>query len=90
MSEADVAALLRDTMLLAVMLGGPPLLAGLVVGLLISLLQAVTQINEATLAFVPKVIAIGMALLLAGSFMFAKLADYTRMLMLRLIDIGAT
>ena len=90
MSESDVAAMLRDAMIVTLFLGGPPLMAGLVVGLLISLFQAVTQINEATLAFVPKVLAIGMAMLLAGSFMFATLSDYTRALFTRLIEIGAT
>lgn len=65
-------------------------MAGLVVGLVISLFQAVTQINEATLAFVPKVLAIGVAMLLAGSYMFATLSDYTRALFTRLIEIGAT
>ena len=82
--------MLRDAMIVTLFLGGPPLMAGLVVGLLISLFQAVTQINEATLAFVPKVLAIGMAMLLPGSFMFATLSDYTRALFTRLIEIGAT
>lgn len=90
MTESDVAALLRDAMRITVLLGGPPLLAGLVVGMLISLLQAVTQINEATLAFVPKVIAIGAALMIAGSYMFASLADYTRTLFARMIELGTT
>lgn len=90
MTEADVATLLRDAMVVTLVLGGPPLMAGLVVGLLISLFQAVTQINEATLAFVPKVLAIGMAMMLAGSYMFASLSDYTRGLFTRLIEIGAT
>lgn len=90
MTEADVAALLRDAMIVTLVLGGPPLMAGLVVGLLISLLQAVTQINEATLAFVPKVLAIGVAMLLAGSYMFSTLADFTRGLLARMIESGAT
>lgn len=90
MNETDVAALLRDAMIVTLILGGPPLMAGLVVGLLISLLQAVTQINEATLAFVPKILAIGAAMLLAGSFMFSTLADYTRALFARIIESGAT
>ena len=90
MSEADVATVLRDAMILMVVLGGPPLMAGLVVGLLISLFQAVTQINEATLAFVPKVLAMGVAMMLAGSYMFARLADYTRGLLARMVEIGAS
>ena len=58
MNDADIAVLLRDGMLVMLKLGGPPLLVALAVGLVVSLLQAVTQINEATLAFVPKVLAL--------------------------------
>ena len=58
MNDADIALLLRDGMLVMLKLGGPPLLVALAVGLLVALLQAVTQINEATLAFVPKVLAL--------------------------------
>lgn len=90
MNEADVASVLRDAMVVTLLLGAPPLLAGLVVGLLVSLLQAVTQINEATLAFVPKVMAIGATMVLAGSYMFTALADFSRTLFARLVDIGAT
>lgn len=90
MAESDVAAVLRDALLLTVKLGAPPLLAALVVGLLISLLQAVTQINEATLAFVPKVLAIGAALVIFGGFMFAALAEYTGALFGRIVELGGT
>ena len=88
MAESDVAAILRDALLLTMKLGAPPLLAALVVGLLISLLQAVTQINEATLAFVPKVLAIGATLVIFGGFMFAALAEYTVSLFGRIVDLG--
>ena len=66
MNDADTAMLLRDGMLVMLKLGGPPLLVALAVGLLVALLQAVTQINEATLAFVPKVLALCAALMLLG------------------------
>jgi flagellar biosynthesis protein FliQ len=56
MNDTDTALMLRDGMLVMLKLGGPPLLVALAVGLVVSLLQAVTQINEATLAFVPKVL----------------------------------
>ena len=78
MTEADVAALMRESMMLTLLLGGPPLLAGLVVGLLVSLLQAVTQINEATLAFVPKLIAAIAVFALAGPWMLTTLVEYIR------------
>jgi flagellar biosynthesis protein FliQ len=88
MTEADIAELIRDGMVVMLKLAGPLLLVGLVVGLLVSLLQAITQINEATLAFVPKVLAIGVTLMLLGSFMFSNLATYTRLLLDRMISAG--
>ena len=90
MNDADIAMLLRDGMVVMLKLGGPPLLVALVVGLLVALLQAVTQINEATLAFVPKVLALGVALVLLGPFMLSTLSDYTHTLFDRLIAIGGS
>ena len=90
MNEADVAAVLRDALLVALRLTGPPLAAGLVVGALVSLLQAVTQIQEATLAFVPKAVALALVLALTTPFMFAALSGYTHRLMDRIIAIGAS
>ena len=90
MTDIDLANLLRDAMLVMLKLGGPPLLVALVVGLVISLLQAITQIHEVTLAFVPKVLAIGLALLLLGPFMLATLSGYTRLLFDRIITIGGS
>lgn len=88
MDDAGVAAALRDTLLVVLKLGGPPLLAMLVVGLVVSLVQAVTQVNEATLVFLPKVLVLGGALALLGPFMMATLSDFTRTLMDRLVLVG--
>jgi flagellar biosynthesis protein FliQ len=90
MNDADIAMLLRDGMLVMLKLGGPPLLVALVVGLVIALLQAITQINEATLAFVPKVLALCAALVLLGPFMLATLSAYTHTLFDRLVVIGGS
>jgi flagellar biosynthetic protein FliQ len=90
MNESDIALLVRDGMLVTLKLGGPLLGVALVAGLLISLLQAVTQINEATLAFVPKLLAIGVALILLGPFMVSTLSDYTLRLFDRLIVVGGS
>ncbi len=88
MNESDIANLVRECMLVLLKLGGPLLLIGLVVGLIISVLQAVTQINEATLAFVPKVVAMGAAALILGPFMFSTLAAFTRLLLDRMAGAG--
>ena len=90
MTEADTGALLAEAMLIIAKLGGPPLLAALVVGVVIALFQAVTQINEATLAFIPKVLALGVTMVLLGSFMFTTLASYTRLLFDRIVAVGGS
>jgi len=88
MDDAGVAAALRDTLLVVMKLGGPPLLAMLAVGLVVSLVQAVTQINESTLVFLPKVLVLGGMLALLGPFMMATMSDFTHVLMDRLVLAG--
>ena len=88
MQETDVAALLREAMIVTLKLGGPPLLAALSIGLVMSLLQAITQINEQTLAFLPKVVGIGVTLTLLGSFMLATLVAYTQSVFDRMVAVG--
>ena len=90
MNDADSAVLLRDGMLVLLKLGGPPLLVALVVGLVVALLQAVTQINEATLAFLPKALALCVALVLLGPFMQATLSGYMHTLLDRVVAIGGS
>ena len=88
MSEAEAAGALRDALWLTLKLGGPLLVAALVVGLVVSLLQAVTQINEPTLAFLPKALVLGAALALMGPFMSDQLAGFAHGLMDRLVSVG--
>ena len=88
MQEGDVGLVLRDLFIVVLKLGAPGLVTAMAVGLIISLIQSVTQINESTLAFVPKVLALGAALMLAGPFMYATLADYSHTIFDRLIAIG--
>lgn len=90
MTEGDVGLLLRESMLVVLKLGAPTLLVALVAGLLMSVLQAATQINEATLAFVPKVAAIGVTLVLTGSFMATTLAEFARLLFDRIVQVGGS
>ncbi len=88
MGNAEVAAALRETLWIVLKLGGPLLLATLAVGLVVSLVQAVTQINEASLVFLPKVLVLCGALALLGPFMATTLTDYTQVLMDRLVLVG--
>jgi flagellar biosynthetic protein FliQ len=70
----DVA---RNAFTLALEIGGPLLLSSLVIGMLVSIFQAVTQINEATLSFVPKILAVAGTLAVLGPWMGATLVTYT-------------
>ena len=88
MDDVEIAASLRETLWIVLKLGSPLLVAALAVGLIVSLIQAVTQINEATLVFLPKLLVLGGALALLGPFMASSLADYTHVLMDRLIVVG--
>ncbi len=90
MNDADTALLLRESMLVMLKLGGPPLLVALIVGLLVALIQAITQINEATLAFLPKALALCAALMLLGPFMLSTLSGYTHSLLDRLVAVGGS
>jgi flagellar biosynthetic protein FliQ len=75
-----VISLAMQAMSLAMKVALPLLLAGLVVGLLISIFQAVTQIQEMTLAFIPKIIAIGVVMVVAGPWMLGQIVSYTEQL----------
>ena len=77
MSIGDITALLRGGIQQVLILAAPLLLSALVVGLVVAILQATTSIQEQTLTFVPKVIAILLMLAFLGGFMFSSLRDYT-------------
>jgi flagellar biosynthesis protein FliQ len=78
MSPDMVMTIGRQTLNITVMLCAPLLLSALAVGLLISILQAATQINETTLAFVPKLLALAAVAYFAGPWMLTLLVDYTQ------------
>ncbi len=68
----------RHALWVTTMLSAPLLLSALVVGLLVGMIQAATQIQEATLTFIPKLIAQAIVLIIAGSWMLGLLTDYTK------------
>ncbi len=90
MNEADIAELMRVAGMLVLTLAGPLLGVALGLGLIVAILQAVTQINEATLVFIPKLLGIGGVLMLLGVSMFASLAEFTRFLIDRMVAVGGT
>ena len=77
MNDASVIDIALQTMLVAAKLSAPVLLTALVVGFAISLFQSVTQIQEVTLSFVPKALAVGVALLVTGNWMLHELVSFT-------------
>ncbi len=80
MTPETVVTIGQRALEMTLMLAAPMLLVGLVVGLLVGIFQAATQINEMTLSFIPKLMAIAATLVLLGPWMLKELVGYTRML----------
>jgi flagellar biosynthesis protein FliQ len=78
MTPESVISIGQQAMEMTVLLAGPILLTVLIIGLIIGLFQAVTQINEMTLSFVPKLIAVGLVLLVSGAWMLNVFTGYVR------------
>lgn len=78
MTPEGVLTLAQQALQVTLLMAGPPLLAALLTGLLVSVFQAATQINEQTLSFIPKLLAIFVVLVLFGSWMLGILLDYMR------------
>ena len=78
MSPESVMTLGRNAMEVTLMVSAPMLLVALVIGLIVSIFQAATQINEATLSFIPKLVGIFVSLLIAGPWMLSIMLDYMR------------
>ena len=80
MNPQTVMALGQNALELTLLVAAPMLLSALVVGLVVSVFQAATQINEMTLSFIPKLIAIFAALLISGPWLITMMTDYMRRL----------
>ena len=78
MDSAMVVDIGRQALLATLLVSAPLLGVALIVGLVIGIIQAATSINEMTLSFIPKLIAIGLSLLLFGNWMLGALVDFTR------------
>lgn len=76
MGFGDAIAIGRDAIFVCFMVAAPVLLISMIVGLVISIFQAVTQIQEPTLTFIPKIIASALTILFFGPFMLALLTDF--------------
>jgi flagellar biosynthetic protein FliQ len=78
MTPESVIAMGRTAMEVTLMVAAPLLLVALVIGLVVSIFQAATQINEQTLSFIPKLVGVFVALVLAGPWMITIMTDYMR------------
>lgn len=80
MTDAQVLEIVSGALRIALVLAGPILAASLIMGVLISLIQTVTQIQEMTLTFVPKLVAVALIVLLLGSWMIRELLNWVTQL----------
>ena len=78
MTNGEVADLMYKVFIMALQLGGPVLVVSMAVGIIISILQAATQIHEQTLTFVPELLVIAIILVFTGSNMLQSLQDFTK------------
>lgn len=90
MSEADVIEVSREAIITMLWIAGPMMILTLIIGLIISVLQTVTQIQEQTLTFVPKMLAVFFASLLLAPYMLSHLTAFTEHIADLIIGIGSS
>lgn len=88
MNEAEVIAVAREAIVVLIKMGAPAMIVALVVGLTIAVFQALTQIQEVTLTFVPKILALFGTVLIFVPFMLGTIRSFTLELMDRIISLG--
>jgi len=88
MSPGEAVSVMQRALMVTLQIGGPIILATLVVGLLISIVQAATQINESTLTFVPKILIVAAILAIFGPGMLNTLIDFTQQTFMAAAEIA--
>ncbi len=88
MTPQDIVDLGREALMITLMISAPPLLAGLAIGLTISIFQAVTQIQEFTLTFIPKIVAVFVATMIFLPWMLQVFLGYTARLFLMIPSLA--
>ena len=81
MSQGDILSIFKDAVWLILKLSAPMLIVSIVLGLVIAIFQAATQIHEQTLTFVPKIVAIALILVIMGSWMLTGMTDFFEAIM---------
>jgi flagellar biosynthetic protein FliQ len=87
MNQAQILDVVRETIIVILKLGGPSMVLALIVGVTVSLFQSLTQIQEATLTFMPKIVVIFVAMLLLLPFMIDTMTAFTHDLTDRIVSI---
>jgi flagellar biosynthetic protein FliQ len=88
MNEVEVLDIARDSMMTMLLVAGPMLLVGLVVGLAISIFQTLTHVQEMTLTFIPKILAVFAAMVLFMPWMLRELTEFTQRIMDKIVALG--
>lgn len=88
MNEVSVLEIGRESLYVILLISGPIMIAGLIIGLIISLFQALTTIQEMTLTFVPKILVIFVATIVFLPFMMTTLIEFSRTLFDRIVALG--
>ncbi|MGE3332993.1 MAG: flagellar biosynthesis protein FliQ [Rhodospirillaceae bacterium] len=88
MNEAEVLDIARDAMMVMLLVSGPMLLVGLVVGLAISIFQTLTHIQEMTLTFIPKILAVFGSMVIFMPWMLRELTEFTQRIMDKIVQLG--
>jgi flagellar biosynthetic protein FliQ len=88
-TTGQIGSLLQQLLVLAALLAAPPLLAGLVVGVIIGIIQSATQIQETSLTFVPKLVAVGVSLVVSGPWALDKLVGFFHLVLDQMSRTGA-
>ncbi|MBE6836836.1 MAG: flagellar biosynthesis protein FliQ [Ruminococcus sp.] len=87
MSAGDVINIFHEALVLSLKLAGPILIASILIGLVVAIFQAATQIHEQTLTFVPKLLIIAIILLICGSWMITNLNEFFEMIFKRIMNL---
>lgn len=78
MDTTEIIRMSREALVMVLVLGGPTMLASVVIGTVVALFQAVTQIHESTLTFLPKLVLVGLVLAVTGGWMLELMVAYTQ------------
>lgn len=89
MSEQEVIDIIKEAIYVFLIIGAPPMIVALVIGLMVSLFQALTQIQEMTLTFVPKMVAMLLTLIITMPFVIDRLTGFSERMEERIIHIGS-